>query len=247
MIPKENIRAVLFDFGGTLGFDLEGYAEGFAALCTAAGYPATLADYRKASEEAKTAVPEPPKELEAWQDWRPEYHREILRRLGVPEGELDAMMLRLRKRFRYYSRPMCYAETDFVLRTLRGAGYVVGVISNIAPPLPIVLEELNITRHLHFLIASDTFGAQKPDPSIFHEGLRLANVNAGQAMYVGDSPGADVEGSSAVGMQPVLINRSGTPSEKDGLLTVTNLIEILDWLEIDCWEDEALHDLVPSR
>ncbi len=247
MIPKESIRAVLFDFGGTLGFDLIGYAEGFAALCTAAGYPATLADYRKASTDAKLVVPEPPRDLEPWQTWRVGYHRGILRLLGVPDTELDVMMARLAERFRYYSRPMCYPETDFVLRSLRKAGYIVGVISNIAPPLPLVLEELNITRHLHFAIASDTFGAQKPDPSIFHEGLRLAEVEAGQAMYVGDSPGADVAGSSAVGMQPVLISREGTQPETEGVLTISNLVELLDWLDVDCWGDESLHDQVPSR
>ena len=65
------------------------------------------------------------------------------------------------------------------MRTLKRAGYCVGVISNIAPVLPDVLHELDIERHLDFAIASDTFGCDKPDRRIFEEGLRLAKCDAG--------------------------------------------------------------------
>jgi HAD superfamily hydrolase (TIGR01549 family) len=247
MIDPKNIRAVLFDFGGTLGYDEPAYAEGFAKMISAAGYPVDLALYSEASETVKETQPERPRDLEPWLEWREGYTAELLRRFGVPDGKVPEMMMRVKTRFRYYSRAACYTETKFVLRTLRRLGYVVGVISNIAPPLPLVLEELNIDRYLHFAIASDTFGVAKPDPSIFHEGVRLAGFPAEQCMYVGDDPGADVVGSSGIGMQPCFINRHGHNLDRNDTLVVTNLVEILDWLGVDCWSDEDQHDFVPSR
>ena len=247
MIPKENIKGVLFDFGGTLAYDEPSYAEGFARMCTAAGYPTDLAKYRAASSQAKQNLSEEPRELEPWREWRMLWKRELFRQLGVPEDQVEYMVKVMEQRFRYYSRAVCYAETHFTLRALRRAGYTVGVISNIAPGLPLVLDELDLTQYLKFLIASDTFGAAKPDPSFFQEGLRLAELPAEACMYVGDSIECDVDGSMPLGMQPVFIDRFGTDFEREGVLKVTNLVEILDWLGIDCWDDEALHDVVPSR
>ncbi|MDP6125275.1 MAG: HAD-IA family hydrolase [Candidatus Latescibacteria bacterium] len=247
MIPPEQIKAVLFDFGGTLGYDMENYAQGFAHMTTAAGYPIDAMGYHEASEAAKQELPEAPRDLESWRLWRNTYHRGVLSQIGVPDERLDEMMKMMTARFRYYSRPANYPETHFVLRCLNWASYTVGVISNIAPALPDALEELDLQKHLKFAIASDTFGAQKPDISIFQEGVRLAGEPAEACMYVGDSVEADVEGSMQLGMQPVLIDRDDLHKERDGVLRVTNLVEILDWLGVDSSSHPRLHDHAPSR
>lgn len=247
MSSKDDIRAVLFDFGGTLAYDEPGYAEGFAALCTAMGYPADAQSYHRAGQEAEQVSPEAPRDVERWLLWRESYREELLRRLGVPENEIEHMKRIIAERFRYYSRARCYPETHYVLRSLRWAGYIVGVISNISPGLPLVLKELELDQYLAFAIASDTFGVAKPDPRIFEEGLRRAGVPAEAAMYVGDAIDPDVVGSAAVGMHPVLIDRRGRVPEREGMLRITNLTQLLDRLGVDSWRDKSLHDIVPSR
>ena len=82
------VRAVLFDFGGTLGNDEPAYAQGFAHLLTAMGYPADMALYRIASRDAEAALPPAPRDAEAYLTWRAHYRRELLRFCGVPRREL---------------------------------------------------------------------------------------------------------------------------------------------------------------
>jgi putative hydrolase of the HAD superfamily len=49
----------------------------------------------------------------------------------------------------------------------------------------------------------------KPHPSIFETALRQANVRPADAVMVGDSLKADIEGAVAAGLHAVLIRRSG--------------------------------------
>lgn len=254
MTTSNGVRAVLFDFGGTLGYDEPGFAEGFATLVSAMGYPADRQRYHEAGEKARERLPEAPREVGPWLVWRKDYHRQIIRLLGVPDDDLERVAQTVAERLRYYTRAYAYPDSPYTLRCLRKAGYVVGVISNIAPALPLVLDELGLSRHLHFAIASETFGAEKPDRRIFEEGLRQAGVAAHQAMYVGDSIEADVMGAAPLGIHPVLIDRSGTVQHREGelrdrygALRITNLTQLLDHLGVQLWADEALHDVAPSR
>ena len=241
------IRAMIFDFGGTIGFDGAGFAEGFAQVFTDLGYPIDRAGYEELSREAEASLPPEPRDLETWLPSRNRKRMEMLRRLGAPEAEIESLAMRVSQRLLYYTRPYAYPETHFVLRSLKWAGYIVGVISNISPILPRVLDDLNLTPLLDFAVASATFGASKPDPSIFHEGLRLAKVPADAAVYVGDSLQADVQGSAAVGMIPVLIDHGDRFEAPSGVPKIHNLVQLLDWLDVDPWDQPELHDGVRSR
>ena len=49
----------------------------------------------------------------------------------------------------------------------------------------------------------------KPHPSIFEEALRALEVEAGEAVMVGDSVSHDISGARQVGMRAVLLDRAG--------------------------------------
>lgn len=237
----DGIRAVLFDYGGTLGNDEPAYAEGYAHLLTAMGYPTDLALYRSASRDAEGSLPPAPRDAESYLVWRTAYRRELLRFCGVPRRELPRMEDAVAKRLRYFTALFAYAESRFVLRSLKWAGYTVGMISNIAPLLPMVNKELGFDEYLDFAIASDTFGVEKPDRRIFEEGLRLAGVSAERAIYVGDSPEADVAGARSVGIHPVLIcRRNPPPPVAEGVTTILNLTQLFDLLGVDPWDEPEL-------
>ena len=114
-----------------------------------------------------------------------------------------------------------------VLGTLQDRGYILGVISNCSCRLPEFLKQLGVAQCFDFAIASDVFGASKPDQRIFDEALRRANVSASQAIHVGDSYEADVVWARNVGITPVLIDRENQHPTAD-CYCINNLLLLLD-------------------
>ncbi len=75
----------------------------------------------------------------------------------------------------------------------------------------------------------------KPDPAIFHMALEKAGVAAEDAVYVGDSPVADVPGAKAAGMRSVWINCAGIdwPGDEPPDIEIRDLNELLLSLGIE--------------
>lgn len=85
------------------------------------------------------------------------------------------------------------------LKTLHG-NYKLGVISNNFGNTQGWCDEYQLTPLLDVIIDSTAFGASKPDPSIFQAALTALNVEPSEAIYVGDSYNADMVGAKNVGM-----------------------------------------------
>jgi putative hydrolase of the HAD superfamily len=79
--------------------------------------------------------------------------------------------------------------------------------------------ELLRANHLDCLfdviIVSAAVNKRKPSPEIFQTALKDLKVSASQAVFVGDTVDADVEGPKSVGMKVIYIERRiQKPSEK---------------------------------
>ena len=61
----------------------------------------------------------------------------------------------------------------------------------------------------HTITKSVDVGIRKPHPAIFEMTLRALDINASQAVYIGDSYRADYQGAQAIGLQAILIDESG--------------------------------------
>lgn len=62
------------------------------------------------------------------------------------------------------------------------------------------LVALGLDKIADCVAISGEFGKAKPDPAIFEEALRQLGYSSDQALFVGDSPTADIEGARKVGM-----------------------------------------------
>jgi putative hydrolase of the HAD superfamily len=102
-----------------------------------------------------------------------------------------------------------YPEVPETLRAWRERGLKLVVVSNWDVSLHEVLDRTELTPLLDGAISSAEHGAAKPDPSIFAAGLELAGVPAAEALHVGDSVEADVDGARAAGLEAVLVVRDG--------------------------------------
>ncbi|MEO8350956.1 MAG: HAD-IA family hydrolase [Chthoniobacteraceae bacterium] len=99
-----------------------------------------------------------------------------------------------------------FPETRTVLARL-SSEYRLAIISNFDRRLLRVLDELGIGPLFDPIVISSEVGADKPDPWIFQEALRLAGVRAAETLHVGDDPNADWDGATAAGMRVFRLKR----------------------------------------
>ncbi len=113
------------------------------------------------------------------------------------------------------------------LRTLKGWGLVVGLISNIYQDLDALCERMGFTPYLDFTVTSRSAGAEKPHAPIFLAALARAKVQPGEAIHIGDQYGGDVVGARGVGIRPVLLDREGLLGEHTDVERIRGLSEVV--------------------
>jgi HAD superfamily hydrolase (TIGR01662 family) len=125
-----------------------------------------------------------------------------------------------------------YDDVAPVLGELAARGYVLGVISNSHRSLQAFTEHFKLDGLITTTISSAEHGYMKPHRSIFDAALQRAQVRAADAVMVGDSFKADIEGARAAGMRGVLLRRSGEhpPALPDGVSLITTLHELRELL-----------------
>ena len=119
---------------------------------------------------------------------------------------------------------VAFEDAAPALRELRGRGLRLVVVSNWDCSLPEWLEGAGLGSLLDGTASSAAAGEPKPAPAAFLAGLELAGVTAGEAMHVGDSPEADIEGARAAGIRAVLLTRDG--EAPGGVESVSSLQEL---------------------
>jgi HAD superfamily hydrolase (TIGR01509 family) len=145
------------------------------------------------------------------------YLRYLLEHLDVTdEAEVQAIA-RWRRGYNLPVGLWTRADPEAVtaLRSVRAAGLVAGVISNSNGSVRSILAETGLAAHLDFIIDSSVVGIEKPDPRIFHLGLREAGATAEQAVYVGDLYSVDVLGARAAGLDGILLDPRGFWAPRD--------------------------------
>jgi HAD superfamily hydrolase (TIGR01549 family) len=96
------------------------------------------------------------------------------------------------------------------------------------------LKRIGIAHYFELIVTARAVGHAKPDARIFSALMAGAGVAAGDLLYVGDEPLADVEGPRGAGIEAVWINRSGFEWPRElapPRHTVTTLHELADWLD----------------
>jgi len=116
-----------------------------------------------------------------------------------------------------------------VLSELRKRGYGLHVLSNNSSILPLQLDLIDATGYFDTVSWSEEMGVEKPDPRIFALALERIGASASEAVYVGDSETADVEGAAGAGITP--IHADHRKRRPDGeYLRVESLFGLLDLL-----------------
>ena len=112
------------------------------------------------------------------------------------------------------------------LESLHSQGYRLGILSNLRRDMGPLCQRLGLSPYLDFCISSAEAGAEKPHRPIFLAALEKMAAAPGEAVHVGDQYQSDVLGARAVGMHPVLIDRSGWNAKVNDCPRISNLSEL---------------------
>jgi len=120
-----------------------------------------------------------------------------------------------------------YEEVPEVLRALHASGIKIGLISNTQRSLTTFQTHFALEGLFHVTVSSFDHGYMKPHRSIFESALRQVSAQPDEAVMVGDSLPADIEGARRLGMRAVLVCRSPqSPSCPDDVPVIRSLREL---------------------
>ncbi len=216
--PTGPVRAVVFDWGGTLTpwHDVDLTAAWYA-------YTSVYDPKRAASLAAELFSAE----IERWQT---QHHSAG----GSGAGRLDQVLLdcgidlasgrhhAALAAYLEFWEPHTYADPEAVpvLRALRARGLRVGVLSNTLWPRyhhERVFERDGLLELLDGAVYSSELPVGKPHQDAFHAALQAVGVHdPAQVVFVGDRAWDDVHGAQAVGMRAILIPHSEIPADQQG-------------------------------
>ena len=239
MSAAKPVRAVLFDFGGTLyDYDtlLPGDRESLFHLAKIAGASAdddtVYRAYRGALRTAYRNYLERDYYLHA--DMFREALEGMLRQLGLEATDEHVASYR-EMQWRLHQRDFQLREgVPETLGELRRRGLALGIVSNIDKDQ---LEHLGrlaeLPRFFDWLLSSEEAGSCKPDGKIFAEALRRAGCAADEALFVGDSLSADIAGANGAGLRSVLLwHRADKKPDTDRIKPRHVIAKIPDLLEL---------------
>ena len=214
-MPSDSVRAVLFDFSGTL-FRLDEDDSWFADMDGVdAHVQAELME--RLTHPTGPGVSMPDDVYQAWlrRDLEPHLHREaylhVLAVSGLPDRHAESLYQRVIDPASWTP----YPDTARVLDGLRTQGVRTAVVSNIAWDIRPTFDALGCGPD-EFVLSFEV-GAMKPDPRIFGIALERLGMTAGEALMVGDSEEND-GAAREVGCAFALVDPLPTDERPRGLV-----------------------------
>ena len=211
-VTPTGYRAVFFDAGETLVHPHPTFADLFAQTLRTQGYdvsPETVRErghvvfdrFRSAARANDLWTTSPERSRRFWHD----VYRDFVAELGIADA--DGLLDVLYGTFTDLANYRAFEDVPAVLRRLRDAGLVLGVISNFEEWLERLLDQLGVRSYFSVAVVSGVEGVEKPDRRIFELAMDRAGVTPEVSVYVGDNPEFDVGPALAAGMYPVLLDR----------------------------------------
>ncbi len=148
--------------------------------------------------------------------WEVDRLRRRARACGVGDDDLDALVADLHVASKTYTLK-AYDEVTDVLAELRRRGLTVAICSNWDWDIDRAVAAAGLEAAVDVVVTSAQAGARKPNPRIFRYTLERCGAAPAEALFVGDTLYADVEGPRSYGMAAVHVWRDDMVGEP-GLL-----------------------------
>lgn len=156
---------------------------------------------------------------------RYEAFKQTLKDIGRPNNTLARHLNHVYLKHRFEDIKLF----DDVLPTLNvlKPTYTLGLLSN-GNSYP---ERCGLQKMFKFVVFSQDYGIEKPDPRLFQRAVEKAGCSKQQLLHVGDSLTNDIAGSKAAGIKSVWLNRKRENPPDSTDYEITSLAELLNILE----------------
>lgn len=197
------VRVIFFDMGGTLDGDGH-WLDRFISLYASCGLDLPRetirrgfdAAERRAAADADIVTADMAALVRRHLEWQFAFHG--LDDARAYEQMVDWFLAPLRRAAR---------ENVALLSELRARGFTLGVISNACGNARTLCDDLGYSPYLSTIVDSRIVGVAKPDARIYQLALDRLDVEASNAMMVGDSYERDVVPAHGLGMRTAWLKR----------------------------------------
>jgi len=158
-----------------------------------------------------------------------QYQAMLLKEAGIePTGELIGNILSRMHKIKF--NRVLFDDVLPALAELKEKGLILGLISNVDSDITPLLDKLGLSQLLQVVVTSQETGYMKPQPEIFKEAARQADIKIQESMYVGDQYQIDALGAKKAGMQGVLLDRNDYFNDANEALKIKNLYQLVEYL-----------------
>ncbi len=213
-------RAVFFDVDFTLIYPGPAFqGEGYRAFCARHGIEVAPERFSAAVASASAIL-----DREQESIYNPQifidYTAHIIEAMGGRGPAVESCAAEMYREWAACRHFLLYEDVPAALEALADKDIRLGLISNTHRSLESFQEHFELDGLIDVAVSSSQHGFMKPHPSIFEAALKLAGVQASDALMVGDSLTHDIEGARRVGMRGVLVKRSEESAVVDADVTV---------------------------
>ncbi len=208
------MRAILFDFGGTIDTNGVHWSEKFWEYYQRFRIAIPKERFERAFVTSEKELADDPSLRTA--SMYATLLKQFTLQMAIAGVELPQAELLKIVNVCYADVGQTIARAKNVLRTFAGA-YAMGIVSNFYGNLEIVAREFGLEAYCTVLVDSAVEGLRKPDPAIFALALKRLGAQANLSYVVGDSYDRDILPAKQLGCTTVwLEGRSWTrPSATD--------------------------------
>jgi len=227
--------AIFFDVGGVLmSMDRDRVAREYVALARSrrVTFDAVRAMYAQLDDEiparARNSPPLSLDERVGENFWRTLF-ADGWARLGLAPNA--AAVTKLYRAFRRGAFNRAFDDARPALDALQARGFLLGVVSNFTPNLHDVLQTLGLARYFSHVVISAIVRVEKPARAIFDHAAQVAQRDARELLFVGDSPHADVDGARGAGWDAILLDRDNWYPDYRVAPRIRRLTELVELME----------------
>jgi putative hydrolase of the HAD superfamily len=248
-MPRNFLRAVIFDLGGTLMYERAAWDsvipqadEALTNYLRAQGMELNLSTFPR---EFRKRLDQYFRKRE--KDLLETTYSFVLREILTDKGYGDISEMTLRSAL---DSLFAVTQTNWVLeedtlpalQKLEEDGYRLGLISNAGDDQDVqqLARRFDISHYFDFILTSAACSYRKPHPRIFELALSNWYLLPSEAVMVGDNLDADIRGAKSAGLYAVWISRRAGKQNSDqlpvqpdaSLSTLSELPALLDRLQV---------------